>query len=137
MTSLPLDLTADQIRLLTDRVKNDAKDDDVVIGKPLLLKLGSAFLEMIQEAQPKAGTCALQITEREAWLLRALINSGDRTDKEPKLGILLLRKVYAILLAFDTAIDQFADAAGDRTFREAEADALFPTGDSGAIAGPV
>lgn len=108
----PLELTAMEVLLLTDRVQNDDKDEGRIVAKPLLLKLGSAYLEMIGE-KPREGTCTIWVTEPEAWLARTKFNSGDRCDADPKLGIHLLRKLYAILLAFDADVDRLPVAAAD------------------------
>ena len=101
--NLPLDLTADEIRILTDSLGNEDKEDGKVIAKPLLLLLGSAFLEMLPPEAPKAGTVTIRVTEPQAWLLRSKVNSGMRTDRQPKLGLECLAKLYRLLLAFDAA----------------------------------
>jgi len=118
MDSLPLELTAMEVLLLTDRVQNSDRDDGREIAKPFLLKLASVFLEMIGE-RPKEGTCTLHVTEAEAWLARSKFNSGDRCDADPKLGIHVLRKIYDVLLQFDAQLDQWPDASeGDRRYTD-------------------
>lgn len=118
MNAQPLELTAMEVMLLTDRVHNTDKEDGREIAKPFLLKLASAYLEMCGD-RPRDGTCTIYVTEAEAWLARSKFNSGDRCDADPKLGIHVLRKLYAILLAFDTDVDQWPEATGgNRTFAE-------------------
>lgn len=118
MQSQPLDLTAMEVMLLTDRIQNTDRDDGREIAKPFLLKLASAYLEMIGD-RPKEGMCTIWVMESEAWLARSKFNSGDRTDADPKLGIHMLRKLYGILLAFDAAIDQWPEALeGDKRYVE-------------------
>lgn len=137
MIEQPLTLTASEVLLLTDRVQNTDKDDGREIAKRLLLKLGSAYLEMVGDS-PKPGTITIHVTEAETWLARSKFNSGDRTDADSKLGIHMLRKLYTLLLAFDADVDQFPVATvGDRTFKQAEVDALFPFGENAASAGPL
>lgn len=123
MLSRPLELSAMEVLYATDRVQNTDQDEGKPIAKRLLLKLGSAYLEMIGE-QPKGGTITVHVTESEAWLLRSKLNSGDRCDADPKLGIHMLRKLYAILLAFDAAdqAGEMPDAdGGDRAFADVPA----------------
>ena len=96
--------------LLSDRIQNTDRDQGREIAKPFLLKLASAYLEMVDE-RPKGGTCTIWVTEPEAWLARCKFNSGDRIDADPKLGIHMLRKIYKILLALDTKLDQWPDAS--------------------------
>ena len=116
MQSQPLELTAMEVLLLTDRVQNTDREDNREIAKPFLLKLASAYLEMIGE-RPREGTCTIWVTEPEAWLARSKFNSGDRCDADPKLGIHMLRKIYRILLAFDAELDQWPEATeGDKRF---------------------
>ena len=116
MKSKPLELTAMEVLLLTDRVQNTDREDNREIAKPFLLKLASAYLEMIGE-RPREGTCTIWVTEPEAWLARSKFNSGDRCDADPKLGIHMLRKIYRILLAFDAELDQWPEATeGDKRF---------------------
>lgn len=116
MDAQPLELTAHELLLLTDRVQNTDKDDGREIAKPFLLKLASAYLEMIGD-RPKDGTCTIWVTEREAWLARSKFNSGDRCDADPKLGIHMLRKLYSILLSFDADLDQWPVANdGDKRY---------------------
>lgn len=103
MLSRPLDLTAEEVMLAADRVQNGDKDDGREVAKPLLLKLGSAYLEMLADTK-KAGVTTIWITEPETWLLRSKFNSGDRVDGDAKLGIHMLRKLYTLLLAFDADI---------------------------------
>lgn len=107
MSTQPIELTAYEVMLFTDRTTNGATDDGIEIGKKLLLKLGSAYLEMVGETA-KVGTVTVWLTQREAWYARTLFNSGDRVDADSKLGIHMLRKLYAIILAFETA-----EATGD------------------------
>lgn len=102
MTEQPLELNQDECMVLTDRVRNDAADEGTPIGKAFVLKLSCAYLELMGE-KPTDAKVTIWITEREAWLARSLVNSGDRTDRNPRLGVVLLRKLYTILAAFDAA----------------------------------
>lgn len=119
MATLPVELTAMEVLFLADRTKNDATDDGCPVAKPFLLKIGSAYLEMIGES-PKSGTVTIHLTEAETWHARSLFNSGDRCDADSKLGIHILRKLYALLLQFDAAIDlPDAEAGHDLTHKQA------------------
>lgn len=122
MQTQPLTLTMDQALVLTDRTRNDATDEGRQIGKPLLLKLGAAYMDLVGDSVTTS-TVTIWVTEAEAWYLRTLVNSGDRTDRDSRLGIHTLRQLYQILLAFDTAdaTGPVADAeSGDLTMAEAQ-----------------
>jgi hypothetical protein len=120
VTEQPLTLNQDECMVLTDRVRNDAADEGIPIGKPFLLKLSAAYLDLMGE-KPTDATVTIWITEREAWLARSVLNSGDRTDRNPRLGVGMLRKLYTILKAFEAAeaIGKVSDAEEpDRTLAE-------------------
>lgn len=112
----------DQALVLCDRTRNDATDEGRQIGKRLLLKLGAAYLDLVGDSVTTA-TATIWVTESETWYLRSLVNSGDRCDRDGRLGVHTLRQLYTILLAFDTAdaTGPVADAeGGDITMAEAQ-----------------
>ncbi len=100
-----LTLDRDQCMLLTDRTKNDdyGVEEQRVIPCVLLLKLGSLYLEIVQEDSVKREG-SIAITEGEAWLLRSKVTSSDKTAADPLFGVKLLRKLYAILVSFDSEV---------------------------------
>lgn len=122
MTELPLTLTQDETRLLSDRIANADKEGGAECARPLLLKLASCFLELMGD-KPTDATATIYVSEREAWLLRGKFTTADRSDRDTLLGIHALRKVYAILLIFDTE-DRTGRVAGaeggDMTMAEAQ-----------------
>lgn len=120
MSTQPIELSAMAVMILCDRIQNTDKDDGIDVAKPLLLKLGSAYCEMVLPDKPKAGTVTIEITEREAWLIRSRVNSGDRVDSEPKMGVTILRQVYAALLAFDADLSLPDTDGAYRTLAEAK-----------------
>lgn len=121
MTTLPIDLTACEVRILTDALRNTDQEDGQPCAKPLILILGSAFLEMLHPDKAREGTVTVHVTQRQAWLLRSKLDSGLRTDKQPKLGIEALRKIYVVLLRFDADLHLPDAESDDRTFVEAKA----------------
>jgi len=98
-----LELNADEIMCLSDRICNPdcGTEDQRVSAYPLLLKLGSAFVEVVGSGQKKEGMIPIAITEPEAWLLRSKVASTDKMASEPLFGVKLLTKVYKVLLAFN------------------------------------
>ncbi len=120
-----LDLTADELILLSDRVKHD----DTVgkykeIAPSLILKLGSAFLELCGERK-STSTVVISVTLPEAQMLREKILIKDRSDDTPKLGILFLRKIYEILLSFDSEVDLVYTEEQDKSYKVASKRDLY------------
>src|SRR4051812_11570087 len=110
-----LELNADEIMCLSDRVCNPdcGTDDQRTSAYPLLLKLGSAFVEMVGSGHKTEGTIPIAVTEPEAWLLRSKVASTDKMASEPLFGVKLLTKLYKVLLAFnglgEVPCSEFAD----------------------------
>jgi len=98
-----VELNADEIMCLSDRVCNPdcGTDDQRTSAYPLLLKLGSAFVEMVGSGHKTEGTIPIAVTEPEAWLLRSKVASTDKMASEPLFGVKLLTKLYKVLLAFN------------------------------------
>jgi hypothetical protein len=103
MTTRILELTADEVMCLSDRVCNPdcGTDEQRVSAYPLLLKLGSAFVEVVGSGQKKEGTIPIAVTESEAWLLRSKVTSTDKLASEPLFGVKLLTKLYNVLLSYN------------------------------------
>ena len=99
--------------LLTDRVTNSDYVDGNVDPRALLLKLGSAYVELIHEDGGRSGEITVGLTEAEAWLLRGKVSSADKLATRPRLGVQLLRKLYRVLLDFNTQLDLPSSAAID------------------------
>lgn len=106
--TLPIAFTARQIIFLFDAVRvedldlgdpdNPGKIDP--IGRGLLIKLGSAFLEMTTDvAIEDKKACTLEFTEKECWLIKARVRSGDMSASVP-VGIPILRRVMETLISF-------------------------------------
>jgi hypothetical protein len=98
-----INLNADEVMCLSDRVLNhDAgTEEQRMSGYCLLLKLGSAFVELVGTGQKQGGTVPIAVTEGEAWLLRSKIISSDKTATDSLFGIRLLTKLYTALLSFN------------------------------------
>jgi hypothetical protein len=97
-----LSLTADEVLVLTDRVQNqDRGTEDMACSPyPLLLRLGSAYLEMLENGK-QDGEIPIAVSEAETWLLRSKVTSGDRSASDPLFGVKLLSKIYRVLLAYN------------------------------------
>src|SRR4051812_11070452 len=78
-----LSLAADEIMVLTDRVLNgDHGTEDMAVSvHPLLLRLGSSYVEMLGDGK-KPGELPIAVSEAEAWLLRSKITSGDKSSSD-------------------------------------------------------
>jgi hypothetical protein len=121
-----LELNAEEVMCLSDRVLNhDAgTEEQRMSGYCLLLKLGSAFVEMVGSGQKKAGTVPIAVNEGEAWLLRSKVISSDKTASDPLFGVRLLTKVYTVLLAFN-GVDGLPECeSGDGAMTEQQKVAL-------------
>lgn len=99
-------LTADQILVLTDRVQNAdvGVEPHGLSAYPLLLKLGSAYLDAFGDGTKREGEIPVSVTEAEAWLLRGKVNSADKSPTDALFGVKLLCKLYAVILAFNPLI---------------------------------
>lgn len=95
-------LTADEVLVLTDRVRNDATGTEphTLQAFPLLLRLGSAYVDMLGDGR-REGVISVAVSESEAWLLRSLVVSGDKSSSDALFGVRLLTKLYKILLAYN------------------------------------
>ena len=104
-TQASLNLDRSEVILLTDRTLNA---DVGTEGKcfdtyNLLLKLGSAYLELTERDVPHL-TVELVVTEAEAWHLRGKVSSSDKTASNPLFGVQLLRKLYSVLLVMNADV---------------------------------
>jgi hypothetical protein len=80
---------------------------------PLLLKLGSAYVEMFGDGNKKSGEVVVAVSEAEAWLLRSKVNSADKSPADALFGVKLLSKVYRCLLAYNVDIELEAGGVDD------------------------
>lgn len=107
-----LSLTWEEVMLLTDRIANTDSFEGSG-AKELILKLGSAYVESIEESGGKPGEIPIVVTEPEAWLLRSKVNSLDKMPNRPQLGVSLLRKIYRVLLSYNSTVDLPVTSARD------------------------
>lgn len=133
MDTLPLLLGAVEVICLADAVRNEDCDGDRPIGKALLLKLGSAYLELVGEHDLDSQTrVSVGVTEPETWLLRSKVQTGTVGIDKTVIGAGLLRKLYALLLEFNTPeaalptvaaphVNSYADAQRMREEEDARA----------------
>jgi hypothetical protein len=112
-TSKLLELTREETYALESVLKNDDTEDGVRIAKPLLLKLGSAFLQQNQEGG-ELTPVTLALTEKETWLARDRVPITLQIGHQP-VGLTLKKKLYRLLLDFDT------DAQAGEVMKDLEA----------------
>lgn len=98
-------LNADEIMVLSDRVSaaDVGPEPHAVCAYPLLLKLGSLFVELVGSGTKAAGELPVTLTEAELWLLRGKVTTGDKTATDPLFGVKLLAKIYTGLLQLNGA----------------------------------
>ncbi len=119
-----ISLCWEEVMLLTDRITNGDSAEGTVEPRSLLLKLGSAYLELIHEDGGRGGEVMIGLTEPEAWLLRSKVSSADKLATRPRLGVQLLRKLYRVLLDFNTTMELPDNTAGDEPDKRQVADAI-------------
>jgi hypothetical protein len=121
-----LEFSAEEVMVLTDRVTNAdyGTEDQRVTPYLLLLKLGSAYVEMLGNGVKREGMLQIALTESELWLLRSKVNSTDKTPNDSLFGVKLLTKLYSALLAESAEVPiEFGDSVGQQ-FGELERAAL-------------
>ena len=99
-TSKLLDLTREETYALESLLKNDDAEEGVRVAKPLLLKIGSAFVQQNEDGG-ELTPVPIALTEKEAWLARDRIPITLQIGHQP-VGLTLKKKLYRILLEFDT-----------------------------------
>jgi hypothetical protein len=119
-----INLCWEEVMLLTDRVAHGDSMEGAVDPRALLLKLGSAYVELIQEDGGRSGEVTIGLTEPEAWLLRGKVSSADKLATRPRLGVQLLRKLYRVLLDFNTTMDLPDGAVVEEPDKRQVADAI-------------
>jgi hypothetical protein len=121
-----LDLNADEVMCLSDRVLNQdsGTEDQRMSSYCLLLKIGSALVEMVGSGQKLPGSVPIAVTEPEAWLLRSKIISSDKTASDPLFGVRLLTKLYTVLLSFNGVNELPECETGDGAMTEQQKVAL-------------
>ncbi len=98
--SKPIELTREETYALESVLKNDDTEDGVRVARPLLLKIGSAFLQQNQDGS-ELTPVTITLTEKEAWLARDRIPITLQIGHQPA-GLTLKTKLYKLLIEFDT-----------------------------------
>lgn len=119
-------LTADELLVLTDRVQNGdvGTEPHGLQAFPLLLRLGSAYLDAFGDGTKREGEIPVSVTEAEAWLLRSKVSSNDKSPSDALFGVKLLCKLYRILLAFNVVMEVPEAGGADDEFTEDRKQAL-------------
>lgn len=108
--SKPIELTREETYALESVLKNDDAEEGVRVAKPLLLKIGSAFLQQNQDGS-ELTPVTLTLTEKETWLARDRIPLTLQIGHQ-SVGLTLKTKIYRLLLEFDTEA-QVGDVIAD------------------------
>ena len=113
--ALPIDLTGVEVVFLSDALRCDGETvDELTTEEPLplyrelLLRLGSAYCELVEMERIAIGPVTIHITEEMAWLLRSKVRTGDvAIDGHTQIGNILLLKLYNLLLQFNGGFADF------------------------------
>ena len=126
MSSHLLSLTADEVLVLTDRVQNTDKgtEDMGCSAYPLLLKLGSAYLDSFGDGGKRSGEIPISVSEAEAWLLRSKVSSADKSPSDALFGVKLLCKIYRVLLDYNIVMEVPESGGEDDEFNDERKGAL-------------
>ena len=100
-------LNRDEIVYLADRVLNtdNGTEEKPLYPYDLLLKIGSAYVELTGDGSNANEAVILALTENETWLLRSKVSSFDKNASDGLFGVHLLRKLYGLLLELNVDID--------------------------------
>lgn len=111
-----LALTGLEVVWLSDAVRNaktiKEDEDEQSCVKPLVLNLGSAYLELVKPDGIIDGPVEIAVTEAQCWLMRALVRTGDLAiDGKTNVGVPLLTKLYGLLMQFASELDDLEVSA--------------------------
>ena len=111
---MDIKLSAHELILLLSRISNDARAFEFGdrIARKLLLKLFSAFNEIVLPDGFLDYQVPVGVTQDELWLLRSVVSPLDNMESKP-IGIALLLKVHELLIAFNTELDIFTEGEED------------------------
>jgi hypothetical protein len=125
-TARYLHLTADEVLVLTDRVKNDDRgtEDMPCSAYPLLLKLGSAYIDMLGEGKKRDGEIPIAVSEADVWLLRSKVSSADKSASDQLFGVKLLCKLFRLLLEMNPIVEVPESGGEDDEFTPERKSAL-------------
>lgn len=107
--TIGLTLSGLEVVYLSDNLRNadniDAEQKEFACLKPLLLNLGSAYVELVSDAGISVGPVTIEVTKAQAWLMRSKVKTGDLAiDGQTNVGVGLSRKLFAVLLEFEEAM---------------------------------
>jgi hypothetical protein len=99
-----IDLTAHETMWLLDRVRTEDQGTEEMrlISYRLLARLGSLFLELVQDDHEIEGTLPVVLTEAELWWCKDRVFTLDAYGSDKLFGVRLLRKIIAGLLSLES-----------------------------------
>ena len=103
-----------ELILLLSRIDNDHKAFELEerIARKFLVKLFSAFDEIVLPSGTLSYEVPIGVTEDEMWLCRKVISPFDSIDGKA-LGIELLLKVQKLIIEFNTDTEIVAEGEED------------------------
>ena len=103
-----------ELILLLSRIDNDHKAFDLEdrVARKFLVKLFSAFAEVVLPSGTLSYEVPIGVTEDEMWLCRKVISPFDNIDGKA-LGIELLLKVQKLIIEFNTDTEIVAEGEED------------------------
>ena len=103
-----------ELILLLSRIDNDHKAFELEdrVARKFLVKLFSAFDEVVMPSGTLSYEVPIGVTEDEMWLCRKIISPFDSIDGKA-LGIELLLKVQKLIIKFNTDTEIVAEGEED------------------------
>ena len=103
-----------ELILLLSRIDNDHQAFELEgrIARKFLVKLFSAFDEVVMPSGTLSYEVPIGVTEDEMWLCRKIISPFDSIDGKA-LGIELLLKVQKLIIKFNTDTEIVAEGEED------------------------
>lgn len=109
--ALPLTLSTIEVIFLTDAIENSDVDQGDTeeptklrpLARDLLRKLMSLYNDLVTDkGYEPIREEVLQVTERQAWLMRGKVRTGTVGINKEVIGYKLLLKIHEVLLRFNT-----------------------------------
>ena len=103
-----------ELILLLSRIDNDHKAFELEdrVARKFLVKLFSAFDEIVMPSGTLSYEVPIGVTEDEMWLCRRVISPFDSIDGKA-LGIELLLKIQKLIIEFNTDTEIVAEGEED------------------------
>lgn len=101
---MSIDLTSHETMWLLDRVRTEDQGTEEmrIVSYRFLARLGSLFIELVQEDGESDDTLPVVLTEAELWWCKDRVSTLDGYGADRLFGVRLLRKIMIALLALES-----------------------------------